>query len=308
MREPSSWSTEDVARSEAFGYWADVICEKLVHVAARATGEAPFAGRIEHAALDGVGLSTVRSGAQEVVRTKRLIGRDPDEYLLVNVQTAGRSLAEQDGRTAALGPGTMAVLDSTRPYRLAFAGAFSQVIVRVPRSLLPARAAAGVTAVTFDGRGPGRLVAEFLAGLARHDDAAVAAALLPHAVGLLESTLDWATRGAAAPTSAVLARGRIHRFVREHLADPALDAAAVAAGCGLSRRSVFRALADDGETLTALVRRLRVARARQLLRDRPELPLAAVAAQAGFGGAAQLHRAFRASEGTTPGQFRANRP
>ncbi|MEV6902260.1 AraC family transcriptional regulator [Amycolatopsis sp. NPDC051372] len=309
MEEPSSWSTEDVAAPDAFGYWSEVICDALVQVSARATGEAPFTGRFEHAALDGVGLSTVASGPQEVARTTRLIARDPEEYLLVNVQTGGRSLAQQDGRTATLEPGTMTVLDSTRPYRLEFAGAFSQIILRVPRTLLPARAAAGVTAVELDGRGPGRLVAEFLAGLARQqrEDPAVAAALLPHAVGLLETALDWAARGTT-PTSASLSRERIHRFVRQHLADPALDAGAVAAGCGLSRRSMFRALADDGESLTALIRRLRVARARRLLRDRPDLPLAVIAAQSGFGGAAQLHRAFRAVEGTTPGTFRANRP
>ncbi|QYN19371.1 AraC family transcriptional regulator [Amycolatopsis sp. DSM 110486] len=309
MEEPSSWSTEDVAAPDAFGYWSDVICDALVQVSARATGEARFTGRLEHAALDGVGLSTVASGPQEVARTKRLIARDPEEYLLVNVQTGGRSLAQQDGRTAALEPGTMTVLDSTRPYRLEFAGAFSQVILRVPRTLLPARVAAGVTAVELDGRGPGRLVAEFLAGLAlqQREDPGVAAALLPHAVGLLETALDWAARGTT-PTSASLSRERIHRFVGQHLADPALNAGAVAAGCGLSRRSMFRALADDGESLTALIRRLRVARARRLLRDRPDLPLAAIAAQSGFGGAAQLHRAFRAAEGTTPGTFRATRP
>ncbi|WIX76542.1 helix-turn-helix domain-containing protein [Amycolatopsis carbonis] len=294
MEEPSSWSTEDVAAPDAFGYWSDVICDTLVQVAARATGEAPFAGRLEHAALDGVGLSTIASGPQEVARTKRLIARDPEEYLLVNVQPSGRSLAQQDGRTAALESGTMTVLDSSRPYRLQFAGAFSQVILRVPRTLLPARVAAGGTAVALDGRGPGRLVAEFLAGLARQqrEDPEVAAALLPHAVGLLETALGWAARGTT-PTSAALSRERIRRFVRQHLAGPALDAGA--AGCGLSRRSVYRALAEGGESLTALTRRLRVARARRLLRDRPDLPVAAIAAQSGFGGAAQLHRAFAPS-------------
>ncbi|MFI5615470.1 helix-turn-helix domain-containing protein [Amycolatopsis sp. NPDC051903] len=297
-----SWSTEDVASSDAFGYWSDVICETLVRVAARATGDAPFTGRLDHAALDGVGLSTVVSGPQRVTRTKRLIARDPEEYLLVNVQTAGRSLAIQDGRSAALRPGTLTVLDSTRPYTLEFSGAFAQVVVRLPRTLV--RPAAAVTAVELDG--PGRLVAEFLTGLARQQraDPAAAAVLLPHAVGLVQSALDWAARGTR-PTSAALTRERVQRFVRQHLTDPALDAAAVADGCGVSRRSLFRALADDGEPLTALIRRLRVARAQRLLRDRPDLPLPAVAAQSGFAGAAQLHRAFRATAGVTPGTYRS---
>jgi hypothetical protein len=68
-----------VAAPDAFVYWSDVICDTLVHVAARATSEAPFAGRIEHAALDGIGLSTVVSGAQQVARTNRMIARDQEE-------------------------------------------------------------------------------------------------------------------------------------------------------------------------------------------------------------------------------------
>lgn len=293
---------------EAFGYWSDIICDTLVHVAARAAGEAPFAGRIEHAALDGIGLSTVVSGAQQVARTKRMIARDQEEFLLVNIQTEGRSLARQDGRSAVLLPGTMTFLDSTRPYTLEFAGTFSQVIVQIPRTLLPSRSLGGVTALELDDRGPGRLVSDFLVGLDRQqrNDPAVAAALLPHALGLMESVLGWATRGSAPQTSvAALTRERIHRFVRQHIQEPELDAATVAAGCGLSRRSLFRALASDGESLTALIRRLRVARAQCLLRDRPDMPLAAVAAQSGFGGAAQFHRAFRSAVGMTPGMYRA---
>ncbi|WP_204358650.1 helix-turn-helix domain-containing protein [Streptosporangium sp. 'caverna'] len=302
------WSTEDVATPDVFAYWSDVICDTLVQVAARSTSEAPFAGRIEHAALDGIGLSTVVSGAQQVVRTDRMIARDQEEFLLVIIQTGGRSLTRQDGRAATLLPGTMTFLDSTRPYTLEFSGIFSQLVVRIPRRLLPGRGLTGATALELDGRGPGRLVSDFLVGLDRQqrDDPAVAAVLLPHAVGLLESVLDWATRGSIAQTSAAaLARERIHRFVRERIQDPALDAATVAAGCGLSRRSLFRALAADEESLTELIRRLRVTRARRLLRDRPDLPLAVVAAQSGFGGAAQLHRAFRSVVGMTPGTYRA---
>lgn len=298
-----------MSASDAFAYWSDVICDTLVQVAARATGETPFEGRLEHAALDGVGFSTVVSGPQRVTRTNRLIARGQEEFLLVNIQTSGRSLARQDGRSAALLPGTMTFLDSSRPYTLEFSGAFSQVVVQVPRTLLPGRSLAGATALELGEAGPGRLVSDFLVGLDRRqrDEPAAAAVLLPHAVGLLESVLDWSTRGSVTQTPA-LAREQIHRFVQQHIHEPTLDAASVAAGCGLSRRSLFRALAADQDSLTALIRRLRVARARRLLRDRPDLPLSAVAVRCGFGGAAQLHRAFRSVVGMTPGTYRAAGP
>ncbi|WLW50353.1 cupin domain-containing protein [Streptomyces sp. YU58] len=206
--------------------------------------EEPFVGRLEHAALDGIGLSTVVSGPQQAARTNRLIARDRKELLLVTIQTAGQSLARQDGRSATLLPGTMTFLDSTRPFTLAFSGSFSQVVVQIPRILLPGRSLADVTALDLelelDDHGPGRLVADFNLGLARQqrDDPVVAAALLPHAVGLLESVLDLTTRVSATQTSADITRQRIHRFVRQNIHDPSLDTTGVAAGCGLSRRTL----------------------------------------------------------------------
>ncbi|NEA64502.1 helix-turn-helix domain-containing protein [Streptomyces sp. SID12488] len=303
----SFWSTSDVA-TEDTGNWADAIRDALVACSSRpAKGEEPFAGRLEHAALGGIGLSTVVSGPQQVARTSRLIARDRRELLLVNIQTEGQSLARQDGRSATLLPGTMTFLDSTRPFMLEFSGSFSQVVVQIPRALLPGRSLVGVTALELDDHGPGRLVADFLLGLGRQrrNEPGVAAALLPHAVGLLESVLDLTTRDSATQTSAELTSQRIHRFVRQHAHDPSLDATGVAAGCGCSRRTLYRALAADGQTLTTLIRRLRVARAQRLLRDRPTLTLTAVAVQSGFGGAAQLHRAFQSVAGMTPGTYRA---
>jgi AraC-like DNA-binding protein len=297
-------STADAAQ------WSEVVGDSLVRVASRSLSEEPFSGRITHAVLDGIGLSTVESGAQEVVRTASLIARDSRSLLLVNVQTAGHSLARQDGRHAELSPGDLTVLDSTRPYALEFAEPFSQIVVQVPRQMLPSHVWKASTALVLGDEGPGRVVTDFILGLNRQqrDHPAVAAALLPHLVGLLESLLDWAAEESSGHPASALIRQRIHRFVRQHAHDPSLDAARIAAACGVSRRTMYRALADDGEPLATLIRRLRVARAEHLLRDRPGLPIAVVAAESGFGGPSQLHRVFRATVGMTPALYRAGRP
>lgn len=302
------WSTAEVDTPDAFRYWSDVICDACsVRLAARTTGKAPFSGRVERSVLDGLGFATVSSGRQEVVRTRRLIALDQEDFVLVYVQRDGVSRLSQDGRHVALSAGGMAFLDSARPYTLDFEGEFSQLAVQVPRRLLPGRVLADATAVELGGSGPGRLVSDFLVGLEREQglDPEAAASMVPHALGLLESALEWAGRGRIAQTGdAALTRERIHRFVRRHAADPSLDASAVAAGCGISRRTLFRLLSADAETLTELIRRLRVRRAQQILRTAPGRPLSLVARESGFGGVAQLHRAFRAATGTTPGAYR----
>jgi AraC-like DNA-binding protein len=302
-----SWSASSMSASDANAYWSDVVCETIAHVAVTVMDEVPLAARVEHVGLGDIGLTTAVSGSVRVVHTRRLIARDDQERVLVHVQTAGRCLVSQNGRTAALLPGTMTVLDSSRPYSVELYKTSSMVVVQVPRKLLPGRSLADATALDFTGRGPGRLVADFLIGLDRmqRDNPAAAATLVPHAVGLLEAVLDSAAPAAGTASGATaLARERIHRFVREHIQLRSLDAASVAAACGLSRRTLFRALADDEESLTGLIRRLRVERASRLLRDRPDLQLPIVAAQSGFGGATQLHRAFQTVLGMSPGTYR----
>jgi transcriptional regulator GlxA family with amidase domain len=121
-------------------------------------------------------------------------------------------------------------------------------------------------------------------------------------VGLLTSALGLAA--GAAPSSSALARERVLAYLESHCTDPRLDVDAVAAGCHLSRRSLFRLFADEPEGVAARLRRLRVDRAKVLLRAEPHRPVAAIAAACGFAGEAQLHRAFRALTGTTPAAYR----
>jgi AraC-like DNA-binding protein len=84
--------------------------------------------------------------------------------------------------------------------------------------------------------------------------------LAPHAAGLVTSALGFAAGKARLmeQPNAELTRERVHRFIRQHAADPALDAGTVAASCGISRRTLFRALSGTGAaTLTSLVREMR---------------------------------------------------
>ncbi|PWI15789.1 AraC family transcriptional regulator [Streptomyces sp. Act143] len=303
------WSSTEVEASDALSYWADVVCDTFVGVAVRPGPDAVFEGRIETSVLDGVALTSLTAGPQQVARTRRLIARDDQDVLLANIQLHGRARIEQDRQVAVLAPGSMAFLDSSRPYALDFADGFSQLVVKVPKARLSHRSLNSATAVELSAAGPGKVIADFLIGLGRlhgtGTDPGAATALLPHAVDLLDTALAWAAGTVRPPTSTALTRERVHRFVRRHLTDPGLDAAAVAAACHVSRRTMYRALADDGESLTQLIRRLRVAHAQRLMAADPDQTLTVLARACGFGGEAQLHRAFRSVTGMTPGMYRA---
>ncbi|MFJ3672501.1 helix-turn-helix domain-containing protein [Streptomyces sp. NPDC090106] len=301
------WSSTEVEACDAFSYWADVVCDTFVGVAVRPRPDAAFEGHIDTSVLHDVAFASLTAGPQKVARTRRLIARDDRDVLLANVQLRGRARLEQDQQVAVLGPGSMAFVDSSRPYALDFADDFSQLVVKIPRERLSHRSLSGATAVELDASGPGGIIADFLINLDRlhRTDARAATVLLPHAVDLLESALAWATDVELPPASTALTRERVHRFVRQNVTDPDLHAATVAAACRVSRRTMYRALADDGESLTGMIRRLRVSHAQRLMSAHPEYVLSAVARACGFGGEAQLHRAFKAVTGMTPGMYRS---
>ncbi|MEJ2886939.1 AraC-like ligand-binding domain-containing protein [Actinomycetospora aeridis] len=300
----AEWSTDAVDQDHAFDYWRDLICDAFVQLSARPVLPGPFAGSITHRALDEVELSTVTADAQRVDRTRSLIARSHEDYVLASIQLEGFGEIRQDGRVAGLRAGSMAFYDSTRPYTLVFGDHFRQLVIQVPRSAVPAARVRDATAVAVEGVGPGRLVTDFFVGLAR--EAAVgrpAPGLAPHAVGLFEYALGLA--GASDEPGEAAVRQAVLDAIARAAGEPGVSAEDIAATCHISRRTLFRVLSADGRSLRELLRHERVRRAKGVLRAEPRLPVAAVAVRCGFAGEAQLHRAFREVTGLSPGEFRA---
>lgn len=121
--------------------------------------------------------------------------------------------------------------------------------------------------------------------------------LYRHLVGELEGAL-----GRAAESSAA---SEIHRVLLDVFAagssfDPSL--ASIARRMGLGARTLQRRLADEGTTLSAVVRDARKVLAGDLLRDRRR-SVAEVAFLLGFSETPAFHRAFRRWYGTTPARW-----
>jgi AraC family transcriptional regulator len=97
----------------------------------------------------------------------------------------------------------------------------------------------------------------------------------------------------------------IEDCVHAHPAVPTL--AELAGVCSLSRRHLMRAFREEtGQTLGAFVEAAAIGRAKRLL-SQTEIPIAAIAAKAGFSSAAGFSVAFRRCEGQTPRAYRASR-
>jgi AraC-like DNA-binding protein len=122
---------------------------------------------------------------------------------------------------------------------------------------------------------------------------------------LAEILLERATT--ADPAASPLTR-RAAAFIADHLTEPDLSTARIAAALSFNSDHLGRAFRDAfGETITDHIHRLRIDRARMLFRS-TDRPVARVAAEVGFGDERYFRRIFKRRVGLTPGQFQRLRP
>ncbi|WP_094194064.1 helix-turn-helix transcriptional regulator [Bradyrhizobium viridifuturi] len=119
-------------------------------------------------------------------------------------------------------------------------------------------------------------------------------------------------RGAIRPGSRraqqALRVGRLslaRRLITRHLAKPALSPGMVADMLGVSVRYLHVLFEATGASFSQTVTAQRLSESRKLLCEKPPRPIADVALTCGFGSLATFYRIFSASEGLTPGEYRA---
>jgi AraC-like DNA-binding protein len=166
-----------------------------------------------------------------------------------------------------------------------------------------------VVATLGSARGTDRGAGQYARTLARMTSGATRASLpLPADEGtVLDLVAVLAAGRAAAPATAHRAAAR--SYIEEHLIDPKLGAAQVAAAIGLSERQLSRVFAAAGTSVPRhiLSRRLRLA---YLLLSREEGAsdtVADIATQSGFTSATYFSHAFRAEFGQRARDIRAAR-
>lgn len=100
---------------------------------------------------------------------------------------------------------------------------------------------------------------------------------------------------------------QVRRFIQANLADPTLGPDPVAAALHVSRRRLYQLVERDGEAVAEMIRRARLRRAAEILRDPAQrhLPIAEVGAAVGLPRPAHFSRLVRAEYGCSPRELRA---
>lgn len=313
-------STDSVPPDQRTAYWADWVCSELIRAEVQTLTPSPgFQGSIARVALPGVEVCRIQSTQQEVARTPSMAANTEHEQILVTVQRRGVGLITQDGRTARLQPGEMAMFSTARPYTLRFDAGFEQTLLILPAAqvhhLLGAVDTLYATTLAPTA-GPQDVLQRLADTLTQGPQATperpvhrhLGQALLHTLAAAVESCRpnDTITPAGRGPLG-TYHRARIHTVINRHLADPRLDIDLIAAKVQLSPAHIHRLFEAEPATVAATIRLRRLQACQRDLAD-PNLAHRAISDIAyswGFNQAAHFSRLFKQTFGMSPGTWRA---
>jgi AraC-like DNA-binding protein len=266
------------------------------------------------AAAGAVRIGELRAASpRRTDRTARHARQDPGTCTL-HVVARGRFAVRHKGREATLGPGDLVLVDGEKPVsKVIAAGRFATVVF--PKALLPLGRdeVSELSGRRFDGR-------EGLVGLASSfvrqvvdrlgtwdepDGARLGTAMLDLLSVALSPHLHRDAMLPADGRQRTLLAG-IYGFIEEHLGDPELSPATVAAANHVSVRYLHRQFETHEATVAAWIRRRRLDRCRRDLADPTmrSVPISTIAARWGLTDATHFGRQFRAAYGLLPSEYR----
>jgi AraC-like DNA-binding protein len=309
------FTTDVLAERERLRYWREVICDTFVELECESAVANGFHASIDSSSVGEIQFSNIKSDAQRVVRTRSKIARSDKDYFLLSLQTHGRGVLAQGGRTAVLGPGDFALYDTTQPYDLLFEDTFGQLVLRFPRNVVMGRLAdaENLTAMRIVGnQGVGRLTSIFLQQLHAQLDELTPLAVAPlhaNAVDLVATALaEQAGSDGRLTESQVLLRRRIGLYIDRNLADPSLSCERIATDHGISERYLRKLFEKSSRSVSEWIWARRLDQAKRDLADpkKGHLSVTAIGYDAGFKDAAHFSRAFKTLFGETPSSWRAS--
>jgi AraC-like DNA-binding protein len=265
-------------------------------------GEAELDATELNLQLDRMHLARVRGNAHVVERPAPLIRRHPSDSIAVYLTLVGEAFFYHSDGLLTLRPGQALICDADRPFMRGFSGGLEELAIKIPRAVfheLTGRPSLRSPQVRdFTG---GDQATHTLARLAERALRSTAPDPVDEdtALDLLVTVLGGRPR---AETPVHLANARA--YIDEHLTDPGLSAARVAAAVGISERHLSRAFALAGPSFPQFVLSRRLDLAHALLTRSPSLPVSAIAARCGFGTPSRFSQAFHSRFGLRPSDVR----
>jgi AraC-like DNA-binding protein len=299
---------------QGFPPWRDFVRENFPWLEMTDHSREAFRAQVAAYRSGNRALTTIRSSPTTVKRTTRLADAAEQGFIKLFWPMAGSMLIAQDDRDSVVSVGQATIFDTARPYTIRLSDDAHFAVLMLPYNACPGW----------------QRISPRLCG-APLSDLATAQAALGALLALLRpsSNLDYETadnvlsavtqmlsvslhRAARPPTEGRRGSRRIelaHRHILEHIGDPSLDVAELAAALHMSRRTLYSMFREYDLTPAGLIDDIRMERCRQALVDpeQSDRAIAAIAVEHGFRDATSFSRWFKARTGKSPSDYRRNR-
>ena len=309
------FSTDHLPERERIPFWHETICQGGLNVTPTwESGGEGFQGRVEMHMAGRFMLADLHTTHGSVEKTPSDLARGAsDSALLYLAVQAGQTYAV-GSHVMELGPGDICIVPMDRRFR-GSAGAIAFRSVLIPHAVLGPMLAGRELERTqhLAAATPlGSLLRASLQAAATqvpHLTAEMGDAVLANLSGLVALAVGSSDEGAAAGRDA-LRQARltlVKRHIHQHLAEPLLDPAAVAAALRVSVRQLHLLFQPTGESFAQylLGRRLDACRATLTSHAAVGRSVADIAFGWGFNSLSVFYRAFSARFATTPQAMRA---
>ncbi|SDI07725.1 helix-turn-helix domain-containing protein [Nonomuraea jiangxiensis] len=315
------FDTEDLPPEDRLEAWHEAVSQSLTPNVFSIDRAEDFRASLRAMDLNAAHVTAMTYPSMQSRRTSKLIRRSDPELYAVALSLRGWQRLGQVGREAVLGPGDLVMYATSTPFESrvdAHEGSASSVVATIDRGRVPLPPAKldRLLATPLPGReGMGALLAQFLGRLTT-DNGSYRPADGPHLGTVLVDLFTALIAHHLGADSSVPPESRqnalilrIQAFIRQHLSDPDLSPAAIAAEHHISIRTLHRLFQSHDRTVAELIRTLRLERCRHDLGDpaRADCTVRAIAARWGFSDAVTFSRAFRSAYGVSPSDYRRER-
>lgn len=302
-------STRDIA------YWSSISSSSLAPVAVSAKNLIDYESEMAVLELPSISFIAQSGSPQQSIRERSEIRRSSEHFFFLLLALSESWYVRHHVLRTRLGPGDLLFYDSNYPLDCDFRLRFRSFILRLSdefvRNWVPNPGCLGRRCIS-DSKW-GRVLANYVAQLSPEfvEGAPLPQAILIDQLGALLALTASEMSGSRAISTPVerSVRDQIYDHIKQRCPETSLQAADIASGLNVSKRTLHRALASCGETFGSMLIQARIDVASRMLKSPlfDRMTTAEVGRRAGFTDASHFTKVTRMRTGRTPLQIRRAR-
>ena len=308
--EPSpiyQFNSENLVAKDRYDYWEDVVCARLSPSENRLLcPRDQFSASLDCNTVGTINVCRLQSSPLVYIRSPKMISKLPNDDIFIAVIEKGQGYIEQYGRQSLCRAGDTVVYDSANAFSWSLTEQTQMMVAMIPRTnfniLLPK-----LKRITAQPIHPDHYTSSLIRsnifesiGFRPNNNAAGTRRIGNSFCDIILSALDLAyfEDDRSVRYGGIIERAK--RFMKDNIDDPGLAIDTIVHHVGASRRTLARAFAAEGITVTKWLWEERLDYAFCLLQRSDVRNVSQAVMQSGFNDFSHFSRSFKNKYGVTP--------